>query len=251
MDEPLYLFGGIIVDPTRVAEILPSPLKPYLFPQLPDLALLRLGFSSCRITTDRGSTTSFLVFLSCYVDGASVSTATGGKLTYPVQEFLFRIYVDEHNAADYLSVLGLPVELTDISHEITAVDSMSRETLTVSDGRGRVLLKASLLRETTPSAVLPPESKEETDLKIGWVFCGANDINALRLKVDYNNGGRGYPLIEGLIEVSSASPFFGAFGDVKYDMAAALQKYLGEQGKAMVVLDGGKSQFVHADLDGP
>lgn len=244
-DKPLILFGSILVNSTEVEKSLPEPLKPYIPPTLPNLALLRMGFASCHITTNKGTATAFLVFLSSNIEGTSVSQVTGGKLDFFVHEFVYKIYVDNRAAVDLLSELGLPVELTEISFDNSTVDSMQREMLIVTDVQGVTLLNVTLLRETKSTMTLPAEPKKDIDIKIGWVFGEEGNLKALRFKRDHNNGGDVYSLIEGIIEVSSSSPFFQAFGFARYDLATTLQQYLGSQGKVMVVLNGGESHFIN------
>lgn len=242
-DKPLLLFGSLLVNSTKVGEILPEPLKPYTLPTMPNLTILRIGFASCHVTTLKGFATTFLVFLTGNIDGASASQATGGKLDY-ISEYVYRIYVDNQNAVELLSDLGLPAELAEISFDNSTVGSMNCEMLIVSDGQGVTLFNMTLLRETTPVATLSPEPQQDVNVKIGWVFGEEGKLKALRLKRDYNNGGNVYPLTEGIIEVSSSSPFSQAFGSIRYDLAATLQQYSGAQGKVMAVLNGGESQFV-------
>lgn len=243
-EKPLILFGSLLVNSTKVEEILPEPLKPYTLPTMPNLTPLRIGFASCHVTTPKGFATTFLVFLTGNTDGTSVSQVTGGKLDFSIHEFVYRIYVDNQNVVGLLSELGLPVELTVISFDNSTVGSMNRHMLIVSDGQGVTLLNMTLMRETALVATLNPEPQQDVNVKIGWVFGEEGKLKALRFKRDYNNGGNVYPLTEGLIEVSSSSPFYQAFSSTRYDIAATLQQYLGAQGKVMVVLNGGESQFV-------
>ena len=131
-----------------------------------------------------------------------------------------------------------------MSFDSSTIESINHGTLIVSDGQGGTLLNVTLLRETTPVTTLPPEPEQDIKIKLGWVFGEEGNLKVLRLKRDYNNGGNIYSLTEGVIEVSSSSPFYRAFGSSRYNIAETLQQYVGSQGKVMVVLDGGESQFV-------
>jgi hypothetical protein len=242
-EKPFILFGGILVDSTELDNILPEPIESYVSPTLPNISFIRIGFGKSQITTPKGSASTFIVWLTANIEGSGVSQITDGKLDYSVHEFVFKIYVDEEDAVNLLSELGLPVELSEIDFSSIPFGELQRETLVISNHLD-TLLNITYLRETTSTVTVPAEPQQDITIKIGWIFGEEDNLKALRFGRDYNFGINGYPLVEGTLEVSASSPIYQVIG-AKYDIAETLQQYLGVQGKLVPILDGGESHFIN------
>jgi hypothetical protein len=90
----------------------------------------------------------------------------------------------------------------------------------------------------------PPRNWIDRSIKIGWVFGETGNLKALRFKKDFNFGINSYTLVEGVLEVSAASPFYQVTGP-SYDIAKTLQRYFGAQGTLVPIPNGGESYFIN------
>jgi hypothetical protein len=190
-------------------EVLPDPLEPL---GIPNSAVISWG--SCKITTAKGSASSFVMYMYNFVSTSSASQATNGETdSFNKVNYFFFFFVDNQNALELLSELGLPAQLVDINYLNKTIDESTNQMMvTISDGQDNLLLNLTFLYDSQPFAdAQGAEGTWENDF--AWLY--GEEENFLTIRVHYTSftGMSGYNFTKGIIETSSLLSIQKALGD--------------------------------------
>jgi hypothetical protein len=207
---------GITLELTNffeVREVLPDPIEPLIFPSEPNLAGIHWG--SCKITTAKGSVSSFIVYMQNFVTNTSASQATNGILdNYWLVQYSFFFFVDNQNALELLSELGIPTQLVDINYLDKTIDESTKHMMvTISDAQDNLLLNLTFLYDSEPSYNYSAREEIKYELKAGWIFGEEGNFNAIRIYSSKRGDTYIYNFTDGVIETSPFLSIQQVLGD--------------------------------------
>jgi hypothetical protein len=114
----------------ELRDVLPDPLEPLTFPDVPNANSITWGL--CRITTAKGSALSYVVYMWNFVTTSSASQAMNGQMDdYWLASYYFFFFVDNQNALDLLSELGIPAQLVDINYLDKTIDESTNHMMSL------------------------------------------------------------------------------------------------------------------------
>jgi hypothetical protein len=226
----------------KVREVLPDPLEPLTFPDVPNPSVIIWG--SCRITTARGSASSQVMYMFNFVTNTSASQATNGKMDdYILVEYTFFFFVDNQNALDLLSDLGIPAQLVDINYLDKTIDETTNHMMvTIADGQNNLLLNLTFLYNSEP--LYNPDDLPEHETiyknKWGWIFGEEGNLNAIRRYYSGSESSNHYNYTKGIIDTSSLLSIHQVLGD-----SLVIPPQGANEVKLLHIFYGAKEQFIN------